>query len=462
LAGLLFISIFTDDITVSLQAPETVVAGQEFTVELTLDKGDLASFSRLMQELPEGLTAKPVNSSSSDFSFKDQKVRFIWLKMPESQKVTVSYVISVDQRLKGTFDLGGKFSFIANNERQSVEIQSKSITINPSPDIDPSLVVDIKDFKNSVIPNLKPNIDNMVFCVRQKPEVDAERNEIVVNILVNKEDKQKFAKIEEKIPEGYTAVNVDSRDGIFKVEDNTVKFLWMNMPSDPYFVVTYKLVPVDGVVADNIKLKGLFSYVNDDKTFTRDIVEQNVKLRNITKDQLVDVAAKLPADYSKGEGTTVTPAEDQKNLAQKDEKEPKEGEEQGETTHKTKPAKSYSGSANYAAALNDIEKSNRLFVLEPEDGVYFRVQVAAGRRPVDVKHYFKRLKLNEEDIRIEKHDGWNKYSIGSFLSYRDARDYRVHIWNTTPIGDAFVSAYCSGKRITVQEALMISNQNWYK
>ena len=54
---------------------------------------------------------------------------------------------------------------------------------------------------------------------------------------------------------------------------------------------------------------------------------------------------------------------------------------------------------------------------------------------------------------------WYKYTIGAFNIYKEARDRRNEIWaEENKIDDAFVTAYNSGERITVQEALMISKQ----
>lgn len=466
-------------VKVNLDAPSVVDAGKSFRVTVTLSKKDLTGFSRFAQDIPPGLTATANNSANADFTFKDNRVRFIWLKLPDLDSFTISYDIRVDERLKGTFDLTGKFSFIENNERKSVDYPGKQITIRPSPNIDPRLIVDIKDFKQEVVPEITPVSGEDVACVRQRPDLTYSNKEILVNILVNKGTRQKFAKIEEQIPEGYVAVAVDKKDAIFAFRDQVAKFLWMNLPAEPYFTVSYKLVPQNKIKADSLRISGNFSYIEGEKNFTVPIVEEDVAFDNLNRDRVNRILAAIPGYLARQKqktnvvqpavDTTGTPLAYGTGKTGKNTVKPgKNGKETGKTVivpgTKETTAKTIDTARHgilYALRRHRRDSINLALLLEPETGVYYRVQIAAGHKPVPIRRYFRKLTFNE-DIKTEQDQGWYKYSIGSWNDYKEARDFRLHVWTTTPIKDAFVAAYNNGKRITVQEALMISNQKWYR
>ncbi|MBN1951053.1 MAG: hypothetical protein JW801_07605 [Bacteroidales bacterium] len=433
---------FQSGITLDVKAPMQVSAGSEFEVIVDIGKGDLESFSRLQQSLPAGLTATPYISENADFTFDEKRVRLIWLRMPKEDKISIVYRIRVDQRLKGTFSIDSKFSYIDENERKSVTMISDPITIMPSPDIDPDLIVDINDFEDKVIPYIPGGTgETGMLCARQAPIKNASDGSYTVRLLVNKESRQKFAKIEEEIPAGYTAENIEPRESIFTFRNGTAKFLWMNLPSDQLFTVSYKLVPKKANAAPPV-LKGKFSYLEGEKTTSLDILQTDMDLAAIEPSQLGVLINSLSTPALADNGTIKT------NL---------------QTTTGTTTNTNAQGNQNRETKTSSRKQSkvDQAYLLQPEGGIYYRVQVAAGHRSINIKKYFKKYKLDME-VKTEFHEGWHKYSIGSFPIYKDARDYRVHIWNTTDIDDAFVSAYNNGTRITVQEALMIANQTWYR
>jgi len=451
MVGVLFINLLvSEDVSLSVGVPSEVNAGTEFDVELTLQKGSIESFARFQQDLPNGLTAQLVDASSANFTFENQKIKIIWLKLPSDKELKVLYRLKVDERLKGNFELDGVFSYIEENQRKSVIVKSSSIEIKPSSRIDPNLIVDIKDFQQ-MVPIQPPStlMAKNVRCIRQIPSFVGDKNEYVVNILVNKGSTEKFAKIEEDVPQGFKAEAIRTKDAIFTFKDQKVKFLWMNLPPEQRFVVSYKLIPINKEEVKQLNLKGTFSFIINEATQVIDIVQKEVDLSNLDPKNLEGIIASVPAPTFSNLGT--------QNL-------------EGQNTSTSYTEAGPDGGKEIPIKYQKIEEKKiatkrlidlKSYMLEPEKGVYFRVQVAAGHRPVDIKNYFKKFKLTQE-VRTEEHEGWYKYSVGSFGSYKEARDYRVNLWKTTPITDAFVSAYNNGKRITVQEALMITNQKWVK
>jgi len=243
-----------------------------------------------------------------------------------------------------------------------------SITYGGKLKLNPKLVVDIKDFKNLEGPaDINRSGIEQVKCIRQLPYLADQGKEYVVNLLINKGNKEKFAKIQESVPEGYSAVSLESQDAIFTFKDQTVKLLWMNLPADPYFVVSYKLVPNEGV-SEKPNMSGTFSYIENDNTLSIDIIEKDVSLQNASSENLLAVI-----------NSTVGKA--------------------SEAISYTQPL-DYSGKVKIEIAesalrlINDDSKLTSM--LEPESGIYYRVQIAAGHRPINMNHYFKKYNLDKE------------------------------------------------------------------
>jgi len=460
--GVLFINIlFSGDISVTMDLAGQINAGKELKVQITLKKGDLTGFSRFQMDLPPGITATNIYSANADFSFKDQKVRLIWLRLPEDENITVSFNIQCNEHLKGSFDVAGKFSYIENNERKTVDIQPKTLAIVPSSTIDPSLLVDIKDFGRSVLPQLGTISPGDLACIRQKPIWSDVNNQYLITLLINKESLKKFAKIEEIVPAGYTALAVENKEGVFTFKDNKAKFLWMNLPADPFFTVSYKLIPVKNTIAKQPTIKGVFSYIIEDKTQSINVIEKEVSLANLTPElvknilqQQVSIPQVLAQNTTETQNQTIKVVEEPAKNAV-------EPTQTAEITPETKTTSIAQNKVNTAPKNTIAIQTEVADLLEPQTGMYFRVQIAAGHKPVNTKSYFRKYQLDTLVMK-EKHDGWIKYSVGFFNVYKVARDYRVHLWNTTSINDAFVAAYNDGKRITVQEALMMGNQRWYQ
>lgn len=461
-------SFISSEVILSLNMPTTANAGDEFLVEVTINKGDIEGFARFQQDLPVGFKAVPRQVANGIFKFEDQKVKIQWMQVPLDREFVISYALQIDPTVSGDFNFAGKFSYIVNNAVQASTVPSANITV-----IGDETAAGTAEAANTTYSYEGVNLKN-VDCIRQKPYLN-ENNEVIVNLMVNKGDLEGFGKIQEQIPRGYKALSLRSKNSIFTYKNSIIKFLWMNMPKDQQFVVTYKLVPEAEVSDQAFIITGEFSYAMNDRTESIKIADRDVDLDNFKGDQLVaNTTTPEPQETTPVETTpvvdaTVATSYVADNTKTETETQPVVTEPEVKQPVVTDPVETTPDYSNTYASNTVSEPENNVpsgslagitDIPMPENGVGYRVQIAAGHNLVD-ENYFKRLNVTDE-VQIEIHDGWHKYTVGNFPEYRDARDYRVYVWNNTPIHDAFVAAYNNGLRITVQEALMIANQKWYK
>jgi hypothetical protein len=95
------------------------------------------------------------------------------------------------------------------------------------------------------------------------------------------------------------------------------------------------------------------------------------------------------------------------------------------------------------------------YMNEEKDNLEYKVQILSSTKPLDKdslkKEYAVKDKVNEENF-----NGLYKYTVGSFKTYENARDYKNKLDFQKYI--PFVIAYNRGARITVGEAMQLASK----
>lgn len=417
---------------IELNAPENVVAGTNFEVTITLTKGALKDYSRFSQELPAGFTASNISSPNADFTFDAERIRIIWLKLPEDDVIQVKYSIEVHQRLSGTLELGGIFAYVAEGARKFIEITDKQqVIVMPSPDIDQSLVVDISEFKSIIEPEAAAAQPDFASVIRQAPVVQS-NGIVTISLLVHKPEGTRYLKLEETIPGGYSFEALETNMAIVSQAASIAKFVWMKPPTESLFLLKYRLVPILEQTQQALLIQGTITFTEGDQNMVEEIEELNISLDGLTSAQQLELLKTGVLDEAVAEVAPVTKAEPVKQ-------EVKQKEIKREEV-KTTATKSRDG------------KVLSIPNLDTQNGVYFRVQVAAIRNPYYANVYFGEYDLLKE-VKVEQMQGWHKYTVGSASTYSEAEGLKDKIRRQTPVKNAYIVAYKDGKRIPVKDAL---------
>jgi len=472
--GLAILEIFLGaDVSVQQNIVTTMNPGELQKITVTINKAEITGFAKLQFDLPDGLTATSTDTKGASFTFKDQKAKFIWMSLPTNSTFKISYNLIADAEISGTKVVTGKLSYIENNERVTYTLEPASIDFGSTMAInteteEPSSeqAEEVVNEPSTVITNEEPieeiastNSNNgaqdlaMVGGsvgismpiegqggVTGTREISAISNtQFLVTINIEKGDIRGFGKMQEIIPKGFTAIEKNSDDAIFTFQNEVVKFVWLNLPAKNTLTIVYKLNSGSNPEGD-YSINGEFSYLLADETQKSSIGSTEFVVG--PQPQLAAVVEE-PKEETIVEPVIPTP----KVIVAEEVPEP----EKEVVAEKVEPKSPSIPLANQPKSIP-----------APETGVNYKVQITAGHNQVG-NAYFASLHNYHGMFSIEHHEGWIKYTTGQFHGYRQARDKREDLVGAGhEFPGPFVTAYNDGTRITVQEALMISNQKWFQ
>jgi len=85
-------------------------------------------------------------------------------------------------------------------------------------------------------------LQNGVTVTADMPNVIDAGMEITVNVTIKKGKLTGFARFEQELPYGFTAVSVNSAYGAFNFQDQKVLVTWFNAPEDDVLKISYKII----------------------------------------------------------------------------------------------------------------------------------------------------------------------------------------------------------------------------
>jgi len=102
-----------------------------------------------------------------------------------------------------------------------------------------------------------------------------------------------------------------------------------------------------------------------------------------------------------------------------------------------------SGSKSKTSSSGGTTKHHKTY--ETESGnVLYKVQIGASQKPLEPSFFTDRFGVNKDDISIEQADGWYRYTVGSFRSYKAAKEFAQ---TQSKVEGAFVVKYENGQRV---------------
>ena len=505
-----------EKLKVELNAPSNIQPNSSFEVEIKITGGQVSGFAKYVDVLPEGFSAEQLDVGDATFTADNGQVKILWVSFPEDD-VTLRFKVTANEKASNSLTLGGKFSYLENNEKKTYSIFKKTVSIGAEMTADNFLE------ENKAVASV----------VVERRVLKPRDNVHEVELTIKQSGIEGFAKIQEFVPFGATIEKGETKNAAYSYVKNKVKFVWMSIPAEETFKISYYVDLSNADVKDIKTIEGDFSYLENDASKKIDVqfVESDTKIlasaeTNAPSQESVPQETITKETENKVETKSIVTETAIAAVIPKSEMNSNNNDSNDEPVAVVEDDKAQKGSGNNTSLENEVEDaeseiaeniepkkeesnviSNKEIIDEPlasestdeneipeekievvsndqvvasqsnkatsdkveeevlvnsGSGVMYKVQIAAGHRVVDAE-YFKKRHNFESDFSVENHEGWVKYTTGTYNSYKVARNSRVSINESGhKFNGPFVTAYNQGERITVQEALMISNQKWFK
>jgi len=239
---------FSQNMTIKYDFPKKIDAGQNYIVNVEIQKNNLNSSGQFQQYIPKGLTVTEIKSADGTFSFSDNMLQISWMKLPIDSLIKLTYQLNADTSIFENFNSNCQFTYIVNNQRGIINTKTKEITVN----------------NKNVIKKIESAIDPKVIKVVRNITL-SDKKTVLVKLTVNKKDLVGIGEIIEKIPDNYEVELVSTKIATSNFEFGVLEIKIAKMlKTDKYYEISYKLKKKNEII-EMPTIIGKFKYTDKTK-----------------------------------------------------------------------------------------------------------------------------------------------------------------------------------------------------
>jgi len=250
--------------------------------------------------------------------------------------------------------------------------------------------------------------------------------EFTVSLTINKGSIAGIGHMIETLPAGFgNAMVVEAKGSEFKYlpQGNVVKFIWISLPADEAFTVSYKVKVNADAPTGNVTLAGKFSYVID-----------NQKQTFIVPKISIAVIGETLATTTEPETTATTTTEP---------------ETTNSTTIQPKTTIITTTEPETIATTTTTTETSKT---SANLGIVFKVQIGAFNEMLSIATTNRFLRIAKQSFKTYKNErGLTIYTVGEYLEYEFANNLKTRLISNG-LSDAFVTAFKNGKRMSTSVA----------
>ena len=435
-----------NSVTIKNNIPSNFIVGQEVAVEFRISKGIQTGFAKFQLELPDGISIIKKDEMNSIYSIQNGVAQWIWSEVPKDEELLIKLTLVASELGIGIKTFNSNYSFIEKNEKKVFNMLPLEASIQNN--IINNKVSVIKDTLTKAEPNTSIDV---VRLISDGPNA----NEKTITIKIKKGDTKGFAKYSDEIDLNLNAKAIKTDGSSFSVSDGKIKFVWVDVPTKSELEVSYH---IDLNNKNSNILKGEYSYLEKNQS-KKYIVKPDSLVIGKLKDEInlqavqkTEAAKSIVQETEANQLTSKKIIEDSKSNLTVEKTSTLVTEAPNLVKKEANEVKTIPAKAEIVKETPQIVNADPNFVVQI--GAFKNTKIVAT---VLIKKY----RITDK-IVDELHDGFSKFMVGNHNLYKEARKHRDIIKSKHGVKDAFIAAYNVGKRITVQEALMVSKQSWFK